>query len=255
MTQSETKTDFNQMSDKELITDYWTKRAPAFKKQRQAELKSEKMLQWQTEICSRLPQKSGLSILDIGCGAGFFSILLAEKGHNVTGIDLTESMIEEARKLGQETGSAASFLVMDAERLAFADNMFDAVVSRNVTWNLPHPEQAYAEWLRVLKPGGILLNYDAEYSRYYHGDFEKDAVYAHKDLTKEMVDECLRIYRVMDISSYRRPSWDLEVLRKLGASSCWADVTVGPRLYTKKDRFYAPAPFFGVFAVKETMIK
>ncbi|MBQ9698569.1 MAG: class I SAM-dependent methyltransferase, partial [Acidaminococcaceae bacterium] len=157
MTQSKTKTDFNQMSDKELVTDYWTKRAPAFKKQRQAELKSEKMLQWQTEICSRLPQKSGLTILDIGCGAGFFSILLAEKGHNVTGIDLTESMIEEARKLGQETGSAASFLVMDAERLTFADNVFDAVVSRNVTWNLPHPEQAYAEWLRVLKPGGMLL--------------------------------------------------------------------------------------------------
>lgn len=35
-------------------------------------------------------------------------------------------------------------------------------------WNLPHPETAYAEWLRVLAPKGILLNYDAEYAKDHH---------------------------------------------------------------------------------------
>ena len=35
------------------------------------------------------------------------------------------------------------------------------IVSRNLTWNLPHPEMAYKEWLRVLKKGGRLLNFDA----------------------------------------------------------------------------------------------
>lgn len=40
---------------------------------------------------------------------------------------------------------------MDASHLAFADETFDAVVSRNLTWNLEDPEQAYKEWMRVLK--------------------------------------------------------------------------------------------------------
>ena len=38
---------------------------------------------------------------------------------------------------------------MDAENLSFDTNTFDIVVARNVTWNLPHPDKAYAEWLRV----------------------------------------------------------------------------------------------------------
>ena len=250
MTQIEAKTDFTQMSDKELVVDYWTKRAPAFKKQRQEELKSEKMLQWQTEICSRLPQKSGLTILDIGCGTGFFSILLAEKGHDVTGIDLTESMIEEAVALAAEEKSSARYQVMDAEKLAFPDETFDAVVSRNVTWNLPHPEKAYAEWLRVLKTGGLLLNYDAEHGKYHHGGYEEEAVYAHKDVTREMVEQCHQIYHMLDISIFDRPRWDLDVLQKLGASACSADTTAGRRLYPKKDKFYDPAPLFGIVAVK-----
>ena len=117
-------------------------------------------------------------------------------------------------------------------------------------WNLPHPEQAYAEWLRVLKPGGLLLNYDAEYGRYHQHDYEKEAIYAHKDVTKEMVEQCHQIYHMLDISLCQRPQWDLEVLQKLGASTCSADTTVGLRLYPQKDKFYAPAPLFGIIAVK-----
>ena len=153
-----------------------------------------------------------LKILDIGCGAGFFSILLAAKGYDVTGIDLTESMIEEAVSLAAEEKSNARFQVMDAEKLAFPDETFDVIVSRNVTWNLPHPEKAYVEWLRVLKTGGLLLNYD--------------------------------------ISIFDRPRWDLDILQKLGVSVCSADTTVGRRLYPKKDKFYDPAPLFGIVAVK-----
>ena len=128
--------------------------------------------------------------------------------------------------------------------------VLDVVVSRNVTWNLPHPEQAYAEWLRVLKSGGLLLNYDAEYGKYHHGDFQREAVYAHKDLTEDLVEQCHQIYHMLDISMYDRPRWDLEILQRLGAKNCTADITVGPRLYAQKDSFYAPAPFFGVFARK-----
>ena len=250
MTKIDANTIIHRHDAKEFITNYWTKRAPKFKEIRKEELRSEKMQQWQDEICRHLPPQKPLKILDIGCGAGFFSILLTEKGHDVTGIDLTESMVEEAVLLAEEEGSPARFLVMDAEKLDFPDETFDVVVSRNVTWNLPHPEQAYAEWLRVLKKGGLLLNYDAEYGKYHHEEYEKEAVYAHKDVTKEQVEQCHRIYHMLDISAYDRPRWDIEVLLKLGASSCTGDTTVGKRLYPKKDRFYAPAPFFGVLARK-----
>ena len=208
------------------------------------------MRQWQEEICCHLPAGKLLKILDIGCGAGFFSILLAAKGYDVTGIDLTESMIDEAAALAAEEKSNARFQVMDAEKLDFPDESFDVVVSRNVTWNLPHPGQAYAEWLRVLKTGGLLLNYDAEHGKYHHGDYEKEAVYAHKDVTREMVEQCHQIYHMLDISIFDRPCWDLDILRKLGASACSADTTVGRRLYPKKDKFYDPAPLFGIVAVK-----
>ena len=50
---------------------------------------------------------------------------------------------------------------MNAEALCFEDSSFDIVISRNLTWNLPDPDKAYAEWTRILKSGGLLLNYDA----------------------------------------------------------------------------------------------
>ena len=218
MTQISEKSIIHRQDAKEFIEDYWTKRAPGFKSLRREELQSEKMRQWQEEICRHLPTEKPLKILDIGCGAGFFSILLAAKGYDVTGIDLTESMIEEAVSLAAEEKSNARFQVMDAEKLAFPDETFDVVVSRNVTWNLPHPEKAY--------------------------------VYAHKDITKEMVEQCHQIYHMLDISIFDRPRWDLDILRKLGVSACSADTTVGRRLYPKKDKFYDPAPLFGIVAVK-----
>lgn len=153
--------------EKEYITGYWQKRSTGFANLRKAELHSEKQLLWQQEITRHLPQNRRLKILDIGCGAGFFGILLGQK-HSVTGIDLTPEMIEAARALAAAERSNAEFMVMDAEALDFADASFDAIISRNVMWNLPHPEKAYREWLRVLKPGGLLLNYDAEYARAHH---------------------------------------------------------------------------------------
>ena len=55
---------------------------------------------------------------------------------------------------------------------------------------------------------------------------------------------------MLDISLYDRPQWDLDVLQKLGMSSCKADLTVRLRLYPMKDKFFIPAPLFGVYAVK-----
>lgn len=117
------------------------------------------------EIEKQIPAGRRLKILDVGCGAGFFSILLAKEGHEVFGIDLTPEMIENAIQLAEEENADCCFQVMDAENPMFADETFDVVISRNLTWTLPNAEHAYGEWMRVLKTGGVLLNFDANYGK------------------------------------------------------------------------------------------
>lgn len=233
---------------KAFIKDYWQERAAGFMQLRQQELISTKYKLWQQEIATHLPQSKSLKILDIGCGAGFFSILLAKAGYDVTGVDLTPAMIEEAKLLTKNQHCQAKFLVMDAENLAFADETFDAVVARNVTWNLPHPDIAYKEWLRILKPGGLLLNYDAEYARDHHRQLPLHN--AHANVSSELLERCHHIYHMLDVSLYDRPAWDETLLRHLGAAGVSVDKTVGERIYAAEDDFYSPAPMFGIFATK-----
>ena len=78
-------------------------------------------------------------------------------------VDYTEAMLEEAKKNAGAFTQKITYCQMDASHLAFVDETFDAVVSRNLTWNLENPDEAYKEWKRVLKPGGQLLNFDANW--------------------------------------------------------------------------------------------
>ena len=157
------------LDPKMRIKNYWTQRSHSFAELRVRELNSIMADRWLREIAKYIPAGGQLRILDIGTGTGFFAFLLSSLGHRVTGIDLTPSMIQEAKEIGQTLHSSAQFRVMDAEKLLFADESFDMVISRNLTWTLPHPQEAYREWQRVLKPGGLLLNFDGNYgkSRFY----------------------------------------------------------------------------------------
>ena len=120
---------------KNYIENYWTKRADAFAALRRQELHSEKYSQWQREIVQHLPPAKQLRILDVGCGAGFFSVLLANEGHRVTGIDLTPAMIAQAETLAAAEGCSCTFQTADAEHTAFSDGSFDVVIARNLMSN------------------------------------------------------------------------------------------------------------------------
>ena len=82
---------------------YWTKRAQGYSQVNQRELESQQRCIWQRTLCQELqthfPDRPHemLRILDIGCGPGFFSIVLAEEGFAVTAIDLTSAMLQEAQ--------------------------------------------------------------------------------------------------------------------------------------------------------------
>ena len=139
------------------VQSYWTKRAHNFNIVRKNELNSSISERWREEIVHFLPEGKVLQILDVGTGTGYFAILLSQIGHQVTGIDLTDAMLKEARDNAALYQVHPTFQQMDAQKLAFLDQSFDVVISRNLTWTLPDPESAYREWMRVLKKCGMML--------------------------------------------------------------------------------------------------
>ena len=241
---------------KDRVEEYWTERAESFFAQKQHELESDKAQKWLGEILSKIKESfpgkrpAEIKVLDVGCGAGFFTVLLAKEGFDVTGIDLTAEMIEKAGKLIELNGldpEKAKVLVMDAEKLSFADETFDIVISRNLTWTLPHPIEAYQEWARVLKKGGVLLNFDAEYAKGDHNLNNQDNL-AHKDVSKKLKEECHEIYHMLTISALDRPQWDEKILRTVGFADVETDTEFYSRIFDKKDEFYIPDKMFMIAA-------
>ncbi len=234
---------------KNRVVTYWSKRAESFSEQKHQEIHSKKKLLWQEEFLRHFSATDKLSVLDVGCGAGFFEMVLSDFDFQVTGVDLTPEMIERGKVLLNRHGAKGSLMVMDAEKLDFADSSFDLVISRNLTWTLPHPVEAYREWQRVLKPGGMLLVYDAEYAKGFHHYDQKENL-AHSKVTDAMVEECHDIYHMLSISALDRPQWDQEVLKGLGYVDTVTEPGVGDRLYGEKDEFYMPDRMFLVKARK-----
>jgi 2-polyprenyl-3-methyl-5-hydroxy-6-metoxy-1,4-benzoquinol methylase len=97
----------------------------------------------------------GVRLLDVGCGAGYFSRAMAERGATVTGVDLSPRMIEHARAGGGEI----DYRVIDAAAIgdAFAPASFDVVTSCLALQDMPEPWRVLAAIRRVLRPGGRLV--------------------------------------------------------------------------------------------------
>ena len=235
------------------VKDYWTQRSHDFGTVRKNELENEMGQRWLREIERFLPEGGSLDILDVGTGTGFFAVLLAQQGHRVEGIDLTPAMLEEARTLAKQRNLDITFREMDAQNLDYPNDSFDVVISRNLTWTLPDPERAYASWFRVLKPGGVLLNFDAEYAAHVRSHSVQnrkvapDSPYGHVGMTDALQQENDAITLSMDIGQ-ARPEWDGEVLTRVGFQSCQTDTQVGKRLLGELD--LTTAPMFGIFARK-----
>ena len=114
---------------KNIVTGFWTKRAEGFAETRHDEVHSYKAGLWEKELTGRLPAGESLRILDVGCGAAFFEMILAPLGHRITGIDLTPDMIEQGKALlPRHNAGNAELIVMDAENPDFPDETFDAVI-------------------------------------------------------------------------------------------------------------------------------
>lgn len=210
----------NNVSVLPQIADYWNRRAQGYALQVDHEFEAgleDAYLPW---FGSVTPQGS---VLDVGCGPGFFSVILAQAGFSVTAFDASSEMLEKTRERAQSRGVVIDTVLGDAQILPFADNTFDCVCSRNLVWNLELPETAYCEWLRVLKPGGILLVFDGNHYRYLFDDRYARVHQAWEERTDHQmlgVDGSVidRIAADLPLSRRMRPDWDVQVLTKSGAS-------------------------------------
>ena len=237
---------------KEKVESYWTKRAETFFDLRHDEIESEKANRWTREIEQLFQKKDTLKILDVGCGTGFFEVILGAKGHEVTGIDLTPEMIQRSNEMLRIYGlnpETVKCQVGDAEHLDFQDESFDVVITRNLTWTLPHPIDAYKEWYRVLKKGGVLINFDAEYAKGAH-NLKSPENMAHRNIPDSMKDEMHDIYHMLTISMLDRPEWDMHVLEDIGFKDVQADKDFGERIFVERDEFYIPDKMFSIKATK-----
>ena len=109
---------------------------------------------WRGLLAQYLPSTPA-RVTDLGCGTGTLSVLLAEQGYAVDGIDLSPEMVERAKVKAR--GLPATFAVGDASRPALPAMSYDAVLCRHVLWALPDPVDALRRWVDLLAPGGLLV--------------------------------------------------------------------------------------------------
>ena len=234
------------MTIESRIQKYWDERSKDFGKIRRLELEGISSKVWENFLNVDLPAGDSLKILDVGTGAGFFAAILSRRGHKVTGVDMSPKMIDAAKNLLREFELDAEFFVMDAQNLSFDDETFDAIVTRNLTWTLPDVMKAYREWYRVLKIGGVLLNFDSDYG---DKNFTRGDNGAHAEVTDKMLDECTAIKNSLRISTHTRPKFDVEFLTKLGFD-VQCDFDISEKVHVDKNVPYDSTPLFKICAKK-----
>ena len=146
----------------------------------------------------------GKRVLDIACGTGEISRVLCGLGGEVTGLDFSETMHAKAK--AKLSGEDWTPLLCDAENLAgVPDDTFDFAVTRHLAWTLTQPDMAYAEWMRVLKPGGRLVIVDGNWNKPFSFRYRLQRRFAQflSPAPKRSADDIVRGKAIRDRLPYR----------------------------------------------------
>lgn len=240
------------------MDDYWDERAISYSDLIKNQIESPKKIAWETLIISNAPKEGNLKILDIGSGPGFFSIIMAQNGHIVTSVDYSNEMLKLAKENASQYCVHIDCILLSNDKLTFENETFDMVISRDVTWTLINPEETMTEWSRVLKKGGRMLYFDANW--YYHLN-NHNALKEYIENQKKIEAANMKVYskaNIMDsiakslpLSKEFRPDWDIKVLPKLGLKVIKVIDNVNPIVYREDEQLrYESKPEFMVVAEK-----
>jgi ubiquinone/menaquinone biosynthesis C-methylase UbiE len=114
---------------------------------------------------------SGRDVIDIGTGTGRAALPLLQQGYRLTGIDSSQAMLNETRRLAGE--APITLKVGDILNLPCAAASFDSAVALNVMVHFPNWREALAEWQRVVRPGGRIL-FDIHSKAHVHAAYGED---------------------------------------------------------------------------------
>jgi ubiquinone/menaquinone biosynthesis C-methylase UbiE len=142
---------------REDVRGYWDRAAARFDEEPDHGLRDPRVrAAWDRLLREHLPAPPA-DVLDLGCGTGSLTLLLAEVGHRVHGLDLAPAMVAAATAKLAAARASATVEVADASDPPGHSASYDVVLTRHVLWALPDPATALSRWVRLLRPGGRLL--------------------------------------------------------------------------------------------------
>jgi ubiquinone/menaquinone biosynthesis C-methylase UbiE len=155
--------------------------------------------------------------LELGCGTGFFTLNLKLAGVIDEGsvTDLSPGMVEVAQRNARGLGFEVEGRVADAERLPYDDDTFDIVIGHAVLHHIPDLDQAFAEILRVLKPGGRFV---------FAGEPTQRGDYVARRLSRLTWWAATRVTRLPRLEGWRRPQAELDESSRAAALEAVVDI-------------------------------
>lgn len=247
--------------------EYWNKRADGYSEVNIEELNGIQRTTWAKLLTEEIDEvfsdcdRDSIKILDIGAGPGFLSIIMSEQGYTVNAADFSDEMLLKARENANNNGIKLTVFKENAQKLSFDDATYDVIVARNLTWNLPDPKAAYSQWLRVLKPSGLMLIFDANWYSYLCDEasrtaYEQDRANVEADGLEdynigENFDKMEAIAMKLPLTGINRPKWDEEVFREFGVSEIEITENIGNKVYSEKEKInYKSTPLFMIKVIK-----
>ena len=221
------------------IKAYWSARAATFDEQPGHEMfTEEERAAWRALFLKHLGDGDGRKALDLASGTGVISHLLDSLNFSVTGLDWAEPMLERARNKAKVRERKITFVIGDAENTLEPDESYDVITNRHLVWTLVDPKAAFAEWHRVLKPGGKLLIVDGDFvnttiwSRLaarlarWHAKIIPAKQPLHGPATPEMVETHQRILSQVHFSNGARADAVVALLKEVGYSKITIDTNL-----------------------------
>jgi SAM-dependent methyltransferase len=142
----------------------WDREAPTFDDEPDHGLGDEVTRDaWRTLLLGVLPPAPA-RVADLGSGTGTLSVLLAEDGYAVDGLDASPEMVSRARAKAEVAGVDVDVRVGDANAPDLERAAYDVVLSRHVLWAMDDPAAALERWLALLAPGGVLVLVEGSWS-------------------------------------------------------------------------------------------